>query len=140
MDLSDSLNQRSGNPNLNPEFTHSFELGHQYQSKPLQLGTTAFFRYTTGQIGYVTVFLPNNVAFSMPQNLSSGYTFGLEFNGAARWGKNFDCSFNVSGYRQVLEGGEAFAGLTNQNWNLNSRITLNYRLPADFRLQNMSVA
>ena len=50
MDLSDSLKQRWGNPNLNPEFTHSFELGHQYQSKPLQLGTTAFFRYTTGQI------------------------------------------------------------------------------------------
>ncbi len=50
LDRSDSLNWRTGNPALLPEFTNSFELGYLHAMPAAVLNAEVFYRHTTDHI------------------------------------------------------------------------------------------
>lgn len=97
-DITDSLNQRAGNPDLNPELAHSIELSYNQSYKNGSFTASAFYRSTSNVILPYTVLDGNGVAFTQPQNFGNATTYGIEgiiaYNPFRLWGINL----NVSGY------------------------------------------
>lgn len=77
-DITDSLNQRSGNPNLKPELIHSWELAYNHNIGKGSISVAAFYRIRNNAILPYTVLDENGVAFTQPQNFGKAVTLGTE--------------------------------------------------------------
>ncbi len=76
--FSDSRNTFSGNPNLDPELTDSYEIGHiKYWDKGTISGSF-FYRHTTDAIERILIFNPDGTTNRQPQNLATQDDYGLE--------------------------------------------------------------
>ena len=72
----DSRNYWSGNPDLNPEYSNSFELGYQRYLEKGSFLATIFYRYKTNIIQRVTFVEDSGVQRTFPINLSSSNNYG----------------------------------------------------------------
>lgn len=79
MTFSDNRNFFSGNPDLDPEFSDSYELGHIKYLKKGSLSSTIFYRYTTGKIMRIRRVDESGFATTIPENLAIENSFGAEF-------------------------------------------------------------
>lgn len=70
---------RAGNPNLQPEYTDSYEVGSIFILEDLSLNVNAYYRYTTDKIDRVFIF-ENNVNTMRPENIGTNKATGLEAN------------------------------------------------------------
>jgi len=73
----DNTNIRIGNPNLNPEFTDSYELGIMNNFKNASLYAGVYYRYTDGLIERVNTLI-DSVIYRQPQNIGFRNAIGLE--------------------------------------------------------------
>jgi ferric enterobactin receptor len=143
--FADNRNIFSGNPNLNPEFTNSFELGHvKYWGKG-NIGTNIFWRHTTDVIQRVTIFNQDGTSLTQPLNLATSDNAGVEFLFAYNPNKWLRLDGNANIFRNVIKGN--FEGLDlgadSYSWfgRIGSRISFwknadlqtrfNYRAPVD---------
>lgn len=118
IDYSDSLNLRTGNPNLKPEFTNSFELGLLQYFKTNSITTTLFYRYTNDEVEDISTMLSDGVTtLTRPVNVSKETNYGLEIVGTANPSKWLRANANLSFYRALmtempefgLEGSDRFS-------------------------------
>ena len=58
----------------------SFELGHLANFDKSSFATNIFYRYTDGQLDYVTI-IEDGISYSQPDNLLSSTSYGVEFVG-----------------------------------------------------------
>ncbi len=141
--FSDSRNTFSGNPNLTPEFTDSYEVGHLKNGKKGSILSSVFYRYTTDQIMWITTSDNQGMTKRNPVNLGIKEAFGVEFSGSYEiitwW--NLRGSFNF--YREITDG--EFAGIQyesddyvwstklNSKWAIKKKVNLqasfNYKAP-----------
>lgn len=146
--FADNRNIMSGNPNLNPEFTDSYELGHVKYWENGNLGTNIFWRHTTDVIQRITNFNQDGTTLTLPLNLATSDNAGIEFlfaYNAAKW-LRLDGNANI--FRNIIKGnyeGQDL-GADSYSWfgRIGSRITfwknadlqtrLNYRAPVDIPL------
>lgn len=129
VDYSDSLNLRTGNPALKPEFTNSVELGFLKYWGNNSLTTSLFYRYTNDEVEDVTTLLPgsSNVTISRPLNVSKETNYGLELVGIANPAKWLKVNANLSFYQALMseipeyniEGSERFTWTARLNMNFN---------------------
>lgn len=77
---SDDRNLFTGNPNLDPEFTHSFELGHLYQWEKGSILSSVYYRHTNGEFERITTVDSTGITKIYPINLSTEDSYGIEFN------------------------------------------------------------
>jgi outer membrane receptor protein involved in Fe transport len=77
--FSDARNFFSGNPDLEPEFTDAFELGHIKYFEKGTLFSTIFYRNTVDKIERIRTVDNEGNATTFPQNLNGEQSFGLEF-------------------------------------------------------------
>ncbi len=100
---SDSRNVMRGNPNLDPEYTDSYELGYLRHWDTGSLTTSAYYRHTTGVIEMFQSATDTSTLTSF-YNLSTRDAVGLEFIGnynPARW---LRLQGNVNIYQAHTEG------------------------------------
>lgn len=109
MPFSDYGNNRSlfvGNPDLKPEFTHSFEGAYLLNWEKGSILSSAYYRHRMGVIDRITVPDPDSVGFSrvIPVNLATEDAIGLEFN--LNWDPFSWWRFNANAnfYRAITEG------------------------------------
>lgn len=78
----DNRNQFFGNPDLNPEYTNSFELGYAIQQKKFTINPTLYFKKTTGETQFVvTRENPTSQNFvTRPYNIGTESSYGLDLN------------------------------------------------------------
>ena len=141
--FTDSRSNASGNPNINPEFSDSYELGHLKNWKKSSLLSSVYYRYTTNTMDWVTVSDAEGVTQRRPENLGVKNSFGLEFSGSheiIKWW-NVRGSFNF--FREIRDGSfqgrsfdvDTYAWSTrlNSKWTIKKKINLqlsgNYRAP-----------
>lgn len=102
--FSDNRNYWSGNPDLNPEFTNAFELGHiKYMDKG-SLSSSLYYRHTNGKIITIRTVEANGNSFTRPENLGTEDAYGAEFTSSHnlyQWWK-LDGSFNF--FRSIIDG------------------------------------
>ncbi|MBK9108665.1 MAG: TonB-dependent receptor [Saprospiraceae bacterium] len=70
----------TGNPNLQAEFTDSYELTGIYKIGEAAISSSLYHRYIVDVVERVTRF-EDNVSYSTPQNIGTNSTIGFETNG-----------------------------------------------------------
>ena len=96
--FSDARNQRTGNPNLDPELTHAIELGHIKYFDKGTISSSVYYRYSENTISRsVRTVLNDQQTLSRPENLKDEHAYGLEFTIAYNpfkwWRINSDLNF-----------------------------------------------
>ncbi|SDR95956.1 Outer membrane receptor proteins, mostly Fe transport [Polaribacter sp. KT25b] len=81
--IRNNFNIRVGNPNLQPEFTDSYELTSIYKIGKASLSSSFYHQYTTDMVQQVSTYV-DNVTISTPENIGTDSAFGFETNGKYR--------------------------------------------------------
>jgi outer membrane receptor protein involved in Fe transport len=77
--IRNNFNIRVGNPNLQPEFTDSYEIGTIFIFKNVSLNINGYHRFTTEKIERVSTF-EDNINTYRPENIGINKATGLELN------------------------------------------------------------
>lgn len=127
--FSDDRNFRSGNPNLDPEFTDSYEITHIKYWDNGSIGSSIYYRHTTDKVERIRRVLNDNTSLSQPENLATEDSYGLEVTTSYdpfRWWR-LSADFNF--FRSITDGGERFPNLSADTYTWftrgTSRITVN---------------
>lgn len=81
----DSRSSFQGNPDLNPTYENSFELGYSLSSKKLSFNPTLYYKKSEDEVNFVQVpKLKDGITFisTQPVNAGSDENFGLDLNGS----------------------------------------------------------
>ena len=111
IDITDSLNQHAGNPNLKPELVHSLELSYNHSFKTGSFTASAFYRRTSRVIMSFITLDSNGVALSQPMNFGNATAYGMEgiftFNPFPFWNVNL----NTSAYNLRIENNSSISNI-----------------------------
>ena len=80
--FTDARNRYGGNPNLNPEFTHSLELSHIKYFEKGTITSAVYYRHTNQtvqRLRRVEIQDNDTITIMQPINLDVSYNYGLEF-------------------------------------------------------------
>ena len=133
-DVSDSLNVRIGNPDLQPEFIHSLELGHMYNFKKGNLTSNIFFRHVKGQVDWI-IHVENGISYRQPTNLNTAMTYGLELINTTQLTDWWNLNASYSIFRTIVDGTNLDKNYTNKGYSWNAKLTTDLNLPYDLDLQ-----
>ena len=75
----DPFNLRRGNPYLQPEYIHSFDLAYIFESKLFSISTSIYYRRSKGVISRIKEFYDNNTSAVTYQNLNNTNALGTEW-------------------------------------------------------------
>lgn len=135
MTFSDNRNFWSGNPNLNPEFTNAFELGHiKYVSKG-SISSSIYYRHTDDKILSIRRVNEQGFSTTRPENLASENSYGAEFAGSYSpygWWK-LDGSFNF--FRAITNGGNLDVNYQSDTYSWFTRLISRFNLPKSTDIQ-----
>jgi len=133
--FSNPLIQRSGNPFLRPELTHSVEIGYQQDWNKFNITVNTFYKYTQNVIQDILGQQRGDTVVYFPQNVASSKNYGGEliFN----FQPSRQLNWNISGsyYRLIIDGRNLDESVLNDNYAWDVRTMLTLSLPGDWRLQ-----
>ncbi|PQV46859.1 outer membrane receptor protein involved in Fe transport [Jejuia pallidilutea] len=132
--IRNNFNIRQGNPNLKPEFTDSYELTSIFDIGKTDLNFGIFHRFTTDVIERISVF-EDNVNISMPENIGTNSTIGVEFNtkySPAKW-LTFNVDFNYNQFNRKGTFEATIFDFNGDEWS--SKLMAKFKLPADIDLE-----
>lgn len=126
--FSDNRNFYRGNPNLDPEYTDSYEAGYLLFGNKGSFLTSLYYRHRTGVIERISVADDLGVTTRLPVNLSVQDAYGLEFNFSYRpfewWNINADMNF----YRAITTGEYEGQSLNADTYTWNARATSKFSI------------
>ena len=132
--IRNNFNIRTGNPDLQPEFTDSYEITSIYKVGKLSMNLGVFYRHTNEVVEDIVTF-EDNVSISRPENIGINNTTGIEFNAKyipTNW-LSFTNDFNFSHFaREGSFEGTSF-DFTGDQWT--TRLMGKVKLPADINLE-----
>lgn len=140
--FSDPRNFFSGNPNLTPEYTDSYEANYLRYWENATLSGGVFYRRTSDLIFRIRERVSEEEFLTAPQNLGIGNDFGVEMNGSLSMKKWLRLNGNANFFRSISDSGTddpslnadtyVFTGrLTSQInfWDSDLQVRANYRGP-----------
>ncbi len=133
-DITDSLNVRRGNPNLQPEMINSFELGHMANFEKASLTSNLFYRKVNGQLDFITI-VEDGISYSQPENLLSAESYGLELIGTGEVSKWYSINGGLTLFRISVDGSNIGEEFTNSGFAWNVKVTQDFKLPFGFNFQ-----
>ena len=133
--FSDSRSRFQGNPDLDPEYSNSFELGYLRYFKKGSLLSTAYYRYKTGVIERLIVVDTTGVTQMFPINLSTENSFGLELSGNYEITKWWNLTGSANFYRAITEGKYEGEKLSSDAYSASGRISSRFKLPKQTQIQ-----
>ncbi|MCR9286355.1 MAG: TonB-dependent receptor family protein [Bacteroidetes bacterium] len=148
--FSDNRNFFSGNPDLDPEFTDSYEISHIKYWEKGSLSSAIYYRHTKDVIQRIRIGnAQDNTTTTRPENLATRDSWGFEFNYSYKpfdwWSMNGDmnfyCSITEGTYVSETETLDLYADAFSWNGRLTSKMTVftsidfqltgNYRAPRE---------
>ncbi len=133
--FSDPRNQFSGNPNLDPEFTDSYELGYVKYFQKGSLTSSVYYRHTTDVIERVLTVDSEGVSIRRPENLSTQDDLGFEFTGNYKFFKWWDLSGSLNLFRSITDGQNVQADFTADAYSWFTRINNKLKFTKTFEGQ-----
>ncbi len=144
--FTDPLNIRTGNPDLDPEFTDAYEFGYLKNWPTGTLYSSVYYRYSTGvmeRVRYIEVDKGDSITYTIPQNLASRNAVGIELTFSKDVGDWWRLNGSANFYHESTEGefrGEdlSYEALTMSTrvtsqmtlWDvLETQLSVNYRAP-----------
>ncbi|MGR3811967.1 TonB-dependent receptor domain-containing protein [Jiulongibacter sp. NS-SX5] len=135
MTVSDSRNFRSGNPDLNPEYSDVYEIGHLKNFEQGSLTSSVYYRNTTDLIDRIREVDANGFSTTLPQNLNGEQAYGIEFTAnysPYEWWK-MDMNFNL--FHANIDGSNISEQYQTETNSWFARYTSRFLLPNDLDLQ-----
>lgn len=135
LNFMDQYNYRQGNPELQPEYTDSYELGYQKRILESMISLEGYYRVTNNKITRIRTLQENGSFLHTYENLNNDYSLGGELmirTDPVSW-LNITLSGNLYHYR--LEGSILEEDVDTESLNWNGRLNAIFKLPKDFRLQ-----
>jgi ferric enterobactin receptor len=130
MTYSDNRNYFSGNPDLNPEFSNVFEVGHIKYFESGTVSSSVYYRDTDGRIERIRTVDPStNRATTLPQNLKSERAYGIEFTSSYapfKWWKN---DFNFNFFHSDIDGSNIMDSYKATTYSWFTRLTSRFSIP-----------
>lgn len=116
--LSSNINVFEGNPDLNPSYTNSFDLGYLKRWDKLTLSTSAYFNKTDDSFQFIKKATGNSIEgtpvyVSTPVNLATEYRFGFEFTLNYNPYKWWKLNGNFNFFRNELDGSYTYTDANN---------------------------
>ena len=125
---------RTGNPDLLPEYTDSYELGAIHILGKFSYNATVYHRFTTAVIERITS-VEDNVSITKPFNIGVNNATGFEVN--AKYAVNnklaFDGEFNYNYFSREGELGDLIFDFANDRWS--SELTTKIKFPKDIEFE-----
>ena len=109
--FSDNRNFFSGNPDLDPEFSHNFETGYLHILEKGSIFGGIYYRNTTGVIERIRRVDDEGNSTTRPENLATENSYGIEFNGNIRPNKWWTLNADFNFFRAITSGGDEYPDL-----------------------------
>ncbi|GAA5220871.1 outer membrane beta-barrel family protein [Membranihabitans marinus] len=130
----DDYNIFTGNPNLQPEFTDSYEVTAISVQEKISLNFGVYYRYTSDVIERV-VRSEDNISYTYPDNVGQSKTTGLELNAKyspLKWA-SFTADFNYNYFNRTGQFNEDQFDFFGDKWM--SKLMTKFKLPAEIDLE-----
>ncbi len=135
MTFSDSRNFFSGNPNLNPEFSHVMDVGHIKYFEKGSFTSSIYYRMTKGKIERIRQVDDTGFSVTRPENLLSENAYGIEFTSSyspVKWWKN---DFNFNFFHATIDGSNILDSYKTETYSWFARQTSRFNLPQGIDMQ-----
>jgi len=133
--FSDARNIRTGNPNLEPEYTDSYELGYLRRNGKTSLYSGAYYRHTKGVTERISEVDDDGITYVFPVNLSSRNSFGLESNLSIDPFTWWTLSGDINLFRSITNGSYEGEDLHSDTYSWNGRLNSIMKFKKDLDLQ-----
>lgn len=132
--IRNNFNIRVGNPNLQPEFTDSYEFTSIYKVGKASLSSSLYHRHTTDVVARVSTF-KDNVTFYTPENIGTNSSIGFETNGKYNTNKwlTFTGDFNFNYFDRAGTFENQVFDFTGSQWS--SRLGSKIGFPTDIDVE-----
>src|SRR5688572_13695511 len=132
----DPLNISTGNPDLDPDYTDSYELEGNRVFDKVTITTTLYYRYTHNPIQrYRQYDASTGIGTVTYQNINSGENIGFEFILNASIFKWWALTFTSNIYQNTIDATNLESDLGSSDIVLSSRIFTTIKLPWKFEFQ-----
>ena len=141
-DTRDATTVSFGNPELTPEFSHSFSLNYLKTWNEHSLLLSAYYRPTTDVIQHISYKnSEDGLFYSTSMNVTKSQSAGLELTLKDRFFRILDLTTSANAYYQKLDGfsfpidGQTVTGAADDKFAWNARMTASLILPYDISIQ-----
>ncbi len=128
--IRNNFNFRTGNPDLQPEFTDSYEFTSIYIQKKYALNFGVYYRRTTEVIERISVF-QDNVNIQTPLNIGTNQSTGVELNAKYTLSKKVTLQGDVNYNFFQRDGSFEETSFDFNGDQFNSKLTTKFKLPYD---------
>jgi len=129
----DPINYRSGNPNLKPQETDSFEITWQRRVEQTFYQATLFYRDTTGAFTPVTSNIGGGVFLTRPENLGGRTATGLEVVASGRLHPSLRYNASLTIAEQSIDAAGLVGAQDRSDTAVGGRLSLTWQpTPQDF--------
>ena len=132
--IRNNFNVRVGNPDLQPEFTDSYELTSIYKIGNASLSSSLYHKYTTDMVERVSTYI-DGVTITTPENIGTNSSIGFETNGKYRANNwlTITGDFNLNYFDRVGTFESQVFDFSGNQWS--SRLGSTIGLPADIDVE-----
>ena len=120
--FSDTRNFFQGNPDLNPEYTHSFETGYLVNWDKGSVLSSAYYRHRVGDIQRIVQVDDDGTTRVFPINVGSTDSYGLEFNFSYTLGRWWELNSSANFFRAMTEGQFEGQSLNRDTYSFHARV------------------
>lgn len=139
IDNDDDRNLSFGNPELEPELSHQFEIGYTMFIKGNIINSSVYYRRTQDVIESILEISDAGVSVTTFSNLGLRNSFGLNLFGSYRYEKLFTLSGGIDLNTFSINGTYNGQELSNTGLNYSGRIIGSVNLPKDLKFEIFSL-
>lgn len=136
IDFSDTLNLRQGNPFLQPEFTHSLELGFSKNWEQLTFSGAVYYRHLNNMIShYRTINTTTGINTVGFVNFSTAENIGIESVLRYSFKKLGSIMWSLNAFQNIINAQNIQADLQNDAFTWNTRLNINLKAGKNTAIQ-----
>jgi len=128
--LSDNRNFFSGNPNLNPEFTNSFDLGHLKYFDKGSISSSIYYRQTFGKIDRFRTVDSLGFSRTLPANLADQQSMGIEMASSWNFTKSYKADLSFNAFRAITDASNINAAFKSDTYSWFVRHSSRFKIGA----------
>ncbi len=133
--FSDNRNIWTGNPNLQPVYTDSYELGYLKFWKNASLNGSVYFRDSKDVFQRIERIDSTGIITVRPENFATNQAFGLELIGSGTLKSWWTVNGSANFYRSITEGSTAEQEFKTDSYSWMGRINNRFTIKRGFELQ-----
>ena len=135
VNATDPNNYFSGNPNLKPEYTDSYELSFIQYLPGTSLTPSLFYRHTKDLISRTREYIDSNTTLTTFANYNTSKSYGAELIFNSQPVKFWNINGSISYYKTEIDASNISAAYVNEGSTWSGRISSSLFLPYQFSLQ-----